>query len=358
MNYKEAQAAGFVVTEAEYQAIQGLIAEEYLAANKAIEARLAKLYAQYADASTSENIYNWLIQFDRHSKLHADVQAAYIEHSKAAGTLQAESARLAMTNNYYRQAYTLAYAHPQMTFAMLNPLLVDVAVLGQAELWAEIPKKARESYISPDLWLPSDGTLSQLLADNRTRELRAIQQQINAGLISGQGYAKTAKAVSQIIGTYTRTESTGAIANAMRISVTEGNRALNAGAYANDLAAADQGLDMVRIWDATLDTRTRPEHGRMDGKKAKVNEPFKFPSGWSAMYPGAIRTGNSKLDASQNIRCRCTTVSTVNGTEPTLRRGRNPVTGKTEVFTYTTFDQWAKSNNLTRNKYGRLLSGK
>ena len=87
MNYGEAQLAGYTVTEEEYKAIESLIADEYLAAYKEIDARLAQLYAQYADAKTSDDIYNWLIQYDRYNKLHADVAALYTQHSKAAGKL-------------------------------------------------------------------------------------------------------------------------------------------------------------------------------------------------------------------------------------------------------------------------------
>ena len=354
MNYGEAQLAGYTVTEEEYRAIESLIADEYLAAYKEIDARLAQLYAQYADAKTSDDIYNWLIQFDRYNKLHSDVAALYVQHSKAAGQLVAESSRLAMTNNYYRQAFTLTYASPEISFAALNPVLVDLAVLGQAELWAEIPRKARESLGSADLWLPAQGSLSQLLNDNRAKELRSIQQQINSGLISGKGYRDTSKAVAEVIGTYSEQGSTGSVASALRITATEGNRALNAGAYANDLAAADQGIKITRTWDATLDTRTRPEHAREDGKKASVDKPFVFANGWTAMYPGKIHTGSAKTDASQNIRCRCTVVSTAGDNTPALRRGKNPVTGESEVFTYKDFNQWASENNLKRNKYGRL----
>lgn len=303
MNYGEAQLAGYTVTEEEYKAIESLIAEEYLAAYKEIDARLAQLYAQYADAKTTDDIYNWLIQFDRYNKLHSDVAALYTQHSKAAGKLIEESSRLAMVNNYCRQAFTLTYASPQMTFSMINPNLVDLAVLGQVELWSDIPRRGREIYGSAEAWLPQEGTLSQLIKNNRSSEIRAIQSKINSGLISGKGYAKTARDVRDVIGAYTGKDPKGFTYNALRIVRTEGNRALNAGAYANDLAAADQGIKITRTWDATLDTRTRPEHAREDGKKTTVDKPFMFANGWSAMYPGKIHTGSAKTDASQNIHC-------------------------------------------------------
>jgi hypothetical protein len=74
------------------------------------------------------------------------------------------------------------------------------------------------------------------------------------------------------------------------------------------------------------------------------------------MTPGT--TGNPSYD----INDREGVGDLVNGEEPSIRRGRNPVknpkTGKyeTEVFSYKTFDQWAKDNNLTKNKYGQIIA--
>ena len=74
MNYSEATQAGYTATEAEYQAIESLIADQYAAALSDIDARLAKLYADYASAKTTDDIYNWLIQFDRYGKPGVDVR--------------------------------------------------------------------------------------------------------------------------------------------------------------------------------------------------------------------------------------------------------------------------------------------
>lgn len=360
MNYSEATQAGYTLTEAEYQAIESLIADQYAAALSDIDARLAKLYADYASAKTADDIYNWLIQFDRYGKLHADIASIYTKHSIAAGKLQAESGYLAMTNNYYRQQYTLTFAQPELTFALLPPELLDVAILGQIEAWGDLSKRAKQRYLSPQAWTPQAGSLTQLLVENRTKEIRQISTQINSGLISGKSYREVSKAVGEIIGTYSPTQTTGAIASAIRITRTEGTRALNAGSFANDLDAADmlasEGIKLTRTWHASLDSRTRPDHARMDGKKTAVDQPFKFPQGWTAWHPGAIRTGNSKLDAAENIQCRCTVITTAGDFTPTLRRGKNPVTGKTEVFSYQDFNAWAESHDLTRNKYGRLLN--
>ena len=359
MNYQQAQEAGYLITEQENQAIQRLIIDQYNQAYREIDARIAKLYAKFSDAAKSgsvsqSDLYNWSIQYDRLGKLQEQIAEVYTEHYKNIETLQIEASSLSMTNNYYRQQFMLTWEAPELSFSMLNPHLVEVSVMGQVSAWSDIPKAAQLRYGNIASWSPTTGTLSNLIAGNRADEIKKIQRAINSGLISGDSYSKVARNIRDVIGEVTGDQSSGAMASALRIARTEGNRAMNAGNYANACDAAAQGLDITRTWLATLDSGTRPAHARMDGKTTTIDKPFKFPEGWTAMYPGTIRTGNYKLDASQNIGCRCTTFETVGEFVPTARRGRNPVTGEDEVFEYKQFDKWAEGHGLERNKYGQL----
>jgi hypothetical protein len=68
-----------------------------------------------------------------------------------------------------------------------------------------------------------------------------------------------------------------------------------------------------------------------------------------SMYPG-----NSGVPA-YDINDRETMVEIIGDEEPGLRRGRNPVTGENETFSYKNFESWAKENGLKKNKYGELL---
>jgi hypothetical protein len=61
------------------------------------------------------------------------------------------------------------------------------------------------------------------------------------------------------------------------------------------------------------------------------------------------------MDAGNNINCRCQTVDIIENNKPTKRTGVNPVTGKTETFSYKDYSQWAKDNDLKKNKYGRVI---
>lgn len=62
------------------------------------------------------------------------------------------------------------------------------------------------------------------------------------------------------------------------------------------LAEADA---VESVWDATLDSRTRPDHAAAHGQRRKLGEPFSI-AGYPAQYPG-----DPSLPASQRINCRC-----------------------------------------------------
>lgn len=90
------------------------------------------------------------------------------------------------------------------------------------------------------------------------------------------------------------------------IGRTETISALNRADFEATQQAIDTGTitvsDVTKIWDATGDDRTRPDHLEIDGQTVQFGEPFTFPDGTQAMYPG-----DTSLDASaeETINCRC-----------------------------------------------------
>ena len=160
------------------------------------------------------------------------------------------------------------------------------------------------------------------------------------------------EAIAAVIGKVTKgaggeLTASGAMANAMRISMTEGTRAMNAASFAASTYLDELGVDIKKRWVATLDSRTRSSHARLDGKTIPVDEYFTLGSD-RALYPGGFS------QAKNVARCRCTTIDIIDGEGPELRTGRNPTTGESGVMGWKEFDQWAKDNGLTRNKYGEL----
>lgn len=83
---------------------------------------------------------------------------------------------------------------------------------------------------------------------------------------------------------------------AMRIARTEGHRITETAAYNAQLKAKDRGADIVKIWDATLDSKTRDSHMKCDRQIRELEK--KFSNG--LMFPG-----DPSGSAAEVINCRC-----------------------------------------------------
>lgn len=104
--------------------------------------------------------------------------------------------------------------------------------------------------------------------------------------------------------------------DAMRVAVTEGGR-IESQAYLDGLAILDDSdIPYEKVWNSTIDDRTREDHQEMDGEAADSNGVFHLPGG--ATGPAPRMTGVAK----QDINCRCFTTTIINGQRPTERRIR------------------------------------
>jgi len=327
MTLKEAQQAGYNITEKEYLKYVKEIERAYQEAYKGIADKLAKLYAKMAGEVPPEQFYNYVSQYNRYQRMLDEINKTYNQAAKEAGKLQGKAGELAITNNYARQSFLIGWVD-EVNF-ILDQRAVNLSVYGTEKVWKELSKAKQLEWKNI---LPPYGTLSELLSGNRVSDLNRIRKVLTSSLITGESYTKTAQKIRNIFDT--------TVYNALRIARSEGTRNLNAGAYLSYLDAKKAGLEIYRVWDATLDSRTRGRHGAADGMKENNNGKFVLSNGATGPYPGAMST------AGDNANCRCTTTSRVDGLEPTVRRARNPATGKTEIISYMNFEQWAKENNI------------
>jgi hypothetical protein len=102
-------------------------------------------------------------------------------------------------------------------------------------------------------------------------------------------------------------------------------------------AATDAGLKGAKVWDATLDGFTRPDHQKMDQKKADNEGFFTLPNGDRAQGPRL-----PGLSASQSVNCRCGFFFLPEGVTPNTR-GRRLADGTWMRGNYTTYQEWAES---------------
>ena len=125
---------------------------------------------------------------------------------------------------------------------------------------------------------------------------KRVANNISRGIAQGQSYSDIAKNIAGgMVGNYARMNG-GALYNAMRITRTEAHRISQQAAYDALKKAKDNGADVVKQWDATLDKRTRPSHARVDGEIRELDEPFSN---------GLMKPGDPNGRAAEVINCRC-----------------------------------------------------
>ncbi len=352
MTWKSFQSDAYRLTEQDVQDLAPLIVNQYQDAIKAINADLKEVYATILSDISPEDYYNTMLKYDRLTKLLDSVTKQYSSYSRKVGKFVGQAGAISMSNNFYRLQYTHKWLVPGIDFALLPNELLEMSVYGSTEAWKKYRVAAKKIYGNGQLYMPQAGTLSELLNKNRVKELSSIQQAITQGLLRGQGYNKTAQNIKDIIGQFMKKDgqvhTTGAMANAQRIIRTESTRIMNQASIANTEYARSEGVDIERFWNATLDNRTRPVHGALDNKSENKQ-------GYFESSAGNVRAPGQFSSVGQNVNCRCTTAESVNGSRPTLRRGRNPETGENEVFSYTDFNSWARDNGLKKNKFGQYV---
>ena len=135
-----------------------------------------------------------------------------------------------------------------------------------------------------------DFKLSKKLGGNTQKLKEQVQQELSRGFATELTYEQIARNISD----YGEAD----MRRSMTIARTEGHRVQNEARWDSMNAAKDKGADIVKQWDATFDSLTRPEHAELDGQVVELDEDFTVGS-YSAPYPGAF--GDPYMDCN----CRC-----------------------------------------------------
>lgn len=99
---------------------------------------------------------------------------------------------------------------------------------------------------------------------------RSIRDELSRGIAQGSTWNELAVKIANGMNSPFRV----AINKAIRIARTEGHRIQQQAGLDGQYAAKDQGADIVKQWDATLDGRTREDHKEADGQIRELEEPF------------------------------------------------------------------------------------
>lgn len=133
-------------------------------------------------------------------------------------------------------------------------------------------------------------SLYATLGYNKKLLAQAINQEISRGIASALSYNEIAKSINKKywIG----------INKSQTIARTEGHRVSQIATYQAQLDAKNEGCRVVKQWDATMDSRTRRTHAKLDGQIRELEDYFEV-DGKRALYP----SGFGKPE--EDINCRC-----------------------------------------------------
>jgi SPP1 gp7 family putative phage head morphogenesis protein len=276
----------------------------YSAALKEVKNLLSFYYEKYATGE--ELTFQEMNKFNR-------LKALELQFSNVLNTMSSDNEKNVndslseqYTESFYRTGYGLEQeVNADLNFGLINPNLVYEAVQ------APIDKL----------------TLSERMEGRRKEITKKVREGITQGLLQGEGYAKMSQRLTGIF--------EGEARNLTRIARTEGHRVQESASFESQKHVQDQGVQMLKVWVAALDGRTRDAHRKLDGQKVPLDEYFEV-NGSKALYPSDFGI------AAQDIHCRCTTITEIEGFSPLFERRARGKDGKGEVISYKTYEQWEK----------------
>jgi uncharacterized protein with gpF-like domain len=161
-----------------------------------------------------------------------------------------------------------------------------------------------------------------------------IQTALNKGLAQGKSYQRMIADIKALVN--------GKNYEIMRILRTEGQTAINAGQNDAYTRAEERGIEAVRVWDATLDSRTRLAHGQADGQQKHDDDGSLTVDGATTGYyiVGGEKTPYPAwegMSAGNRVNCRCRERMQIAGYSPQLRRTREK-----GIIPYQSYQTYAK----------------
>lgn len=271
------------------------VIRNYAEALRDIRADIGKLYERYAVNGVLTNAE--MSKYNRLTALEAQITDDLGPVFRKNQALIEKMSRVEYEEAFYRYAWSIdQQTGVALKWGLLNTETVKAAVANPLRKIAE----------------------TRLRQDGLIKIRRAVSQ----GLIRGSSYPKMMKEIKGAIN--------GSAADALRIVRTEGQRAQVLGQQANYADARRIGVEVVDVWDAALDSRTRDSHGALDGVKAKYRSGQPYWNTEVGEVAGPLRSGVASFD----INCRCRIRGEIEGFEPEKRR----IKGKIQA--YQTYSEW------------------
>ncbi len=308
------------------------LASSYADALDDIRSTLSRLYERFS--IEGELTKAEAARFLRLSNLEQEITGILQPYLTRNEQLLEELAEVSFDRSFYQNAWAIDQAAGvNLGWGQVNPEMVraavgltdDAAALGEVLSEREARRHRR--------------VLRDAFKNYTDDTRRWIGQTVTQGVIRGDSVSQLAKRLDNDALMHSRN-------SAMMIARTETGRAATVGSQIAYDRAQDRGARIRQVWDATLDSRTRPEHAQMDGR-VRNEETGEFDAAWGGTTPGPKRSGI----AAQDIQCRCTVRPEIEGYAPRVRRIRDE-----GVQPYQTFGDWARRNGITTNRFGQRYS--
>lgn len=144
----------------------------------------------------------------------------------------------------------------------------------------------------------TDSQISTTMYKKLGEDVKQLKKDITSELSRGTASGKSWLEIANNIANGMNSPFNKARNNSIRIARTEGHRIQQASQLDACKEAKDNGADVVKQWDATLDSRTRPEHAAADGQIRELDDYFNV-GGEKMEAPGI---GGSARNV---CNCRC-----------------------------------------------------
>ena len=274
-------------TDALLDELEKRIVEEYETALKGVQEKYDRFAARFAEEEKEKKklfddgkiTFNDFMGWKR-SKILSGDKYKQLLNTLASDLAMADQKAMSIANGYMPEAYALNFNYTTYEIEMGVNANTGFALYSR-ETVEKLVKQNEISLPKRKVDIPLDQQWNRKHLDS------AILQ----GVLQGDSIPKISKRLQQV----TDMDRKASIRNARTMMT----GAQNGGRMSAYERAANLGIKIQKEWMATLDSRTRDSHQKMDGERVDWKKPFSN----KLMYPG-----DPEGDPSEVYNCRCTMV--------------------------------------------------
>lgn len=274
-------------TDALLDELEKRIVEEYETALKGVQEKYDRFAARFAEEEKEKKklfddgkiTFNEFMGWKR-SKILSGDKYKQLLNTLASDLAMADQKAMSIANGYMPEAYALNFNYTTYEIEMGVNANTGFALYSR-ETVEKLVKQNEISLPKRKVDIPLDQQWNRKHLDS------AILQ----GVLQGDSIPKISKRLQQV----TDMDRKASIRNARTMMT----GAQNGGRMSAYERAANLGIKIQKEWMATLDSRTRDSHQKMDGERVDWKKPFSN----RLMYPG-----DPEGDPSEVYNCRCTMV--------------------------------------------------